>query len=444
MTALLRGADRAALAAGLARRLREAGVAVGVSGVEAFAAALAATAGTAPFEARRLYWLARVTLVSRHDDLAAFDRVFAAAFGGAGLRLDPAARRAAAAPAAPARAASPPSAGRRLPRGSAVPGVTPAAAALPWIARTGSSVADAARAVPDPAASTVRAVAATPFEVLDPEGLARMSDSLAAVLAHRPVRRSRRTDEHPRGTRVLPRATLARSTARGGGEPLELAVGRARAVPRRLVVLCDVSRSMQPYATAYLHLARAAARAGNAEVYAFSHDLTRLTPVLSRRGAAEALELATERVTDRFGGTRIATSVRALLADRHARECRGAVVLVASDGWDGDDPALLRDAMARLRRRAHRVVWVNPRVAAAGFAPLAGGMAAALPHCDALLPGHTLEAMTDVAAALRDPRQRPGGVSSRGSRAPRGGSGPSRRPRRAASPGSPGASGRTG
>jgi hypothetical protein len=201
---------------------------------------------------------------------------------------------------------------------------------------------------------------------------------------------------------------------------------------------------MQPFAAAYLTVAHAVARAGTAEVYAFSASLTRLTPALSRRGPDEALRLAEARAVDRFGGTRIATAVRALLADRHAAGCRGAVVLVASDGWDGDDPARLRDAMVRLRRRAHRVVWVNPRAAAPGFAPATGGMAAALPSCDALLPGHTLEAIGDVGAALADPGSARRGVSSTASRAPRGGSGPRPRPRRAASPGSPAASARTG
>jgi hypothetical protein len=103
---------------------------------------------------------------------------------------------------------------------------------------------------------------------------------------------------------------------------------------------------MQPFAAAYLTVARSVARAGTAEVYAFSASLARLTPALARRGPDEALRLAEARAVDRFGGTRIATAVRALLTDRHAAGCRGAVVLVASDGWDGDDPALLRDAMA--------------------------------------------------------------------------------------------------
>jgi uncharacterized protein with von Willebrand factor type A (vWA) domain len=439
-----RGVDRAVLAATLARRLRAAGVSVGVGGVEAFAAALGTT-GHAGFpggtgDARRLYWLARVTLVTRHDDLAAFDAVFAAVFGGdAGPRLDPQARRTGA--AGPRPADRPPGAG------PATPGRVAPATPLPWVTRAAAARAaehgddaDDSSSTPDHAATTLRSLATTPFDALDDDGRAALADRLEAALADRPTRRSRRLDKHPRGVRVLPRPTLARIAATGG-EPFDLAAGRPRRVPRRLVVLVDVSRSMQPFAAAYLAVARAVARAGTAEVYAFSASLTRLTPALSRRGPDDALRLAEARAVDRFGGTRIATAVRALLADRHAAGCRGAVVLVASDGWDGDDPALLRDAMARLRRRAHRVVWVNPRAAAPGFAPATGGMAAALPYCDALLPGHTLEAIGDVGAALRAPGTR---LSSTASRAPRGGSGPHPRRRRAASPGSRAASARSG
>jgi uncharacterized protein with von Willebrand factor type A (vWA) domain len=105
-------------------------------------------------------------------------------------------------------------------------------------------------------------------------------------------------------------------------------------------------------------------------------------------------------VNDRFGGTRIASNLRALLASHHGGATRGAVVIIASDGWDSDDPAALAAVMARLRRRAHRVIWMNPRAAAPGFEPLVGAMAAALPHCDELLPAHNLRALAGVIAAI--------------------------------------------
>jgi hypothetical protein len=157
---------------------------------------------------------------------------------------------------------------------------------------------------------------------------------------------------------------------------------------------------MQPYATAYLHLMRAATLTTDAEVFAFATSLTRLTSVLAHRSVSVAVEQATARVTDRFGGTRIAANIRALLASRHGNAVRGAIVVVASDGWDSAPPEQLAAAMARLRRRTYRLVWVNPRTAAPGFAPLVGSMAAALPYCDELLPAHTVRALGDVVTAM--------------------------------------------
>jgi uncharacterized protein with von Willebrand factor type A (vWA) domain len=125
-----------------------------------------------------------------------------------------------------------------------------------------------------------------------------------------------------------------------------------------------------------------------------------LTAVLAHRSAPRAVQLATDAVEDRFGGTRIATTIESLLRSRHGSALRAATVVIASDGWDSDPPDRLERAMRRLRRRAHAVLWVNPRAAAPGYAPTAGGMAAALPHCDALLPGHSLRALLAVVDAI--------------------------------------------
>ena len=126
-----------------------------------------------------------------------------------------------------------------------------------------------------------------------------------------------------------------------------------------------------------------------------------------------AIDTATAAVVDRFGGTRIATNVRALLRSRHGDATRGAIVVVASDGWDSDPPESLAAAMDRLRRRSHRVVWLNPRAGAPGFEPRVGSMAAALPSCDG---SSRLARFRDLADALvaisRRPRRT--GVSSRG------------------------------
>jgi uncharacterized protein len=160
---------------------------------------------------------------------------------------------------------------------------------------------------------------------------------------------------------------------------------------------------MQPYAAIYLHLMRAAVlrQAGiRPEVFAFSTSLTRLTSVLSHRSAEVALEHANAKVLDRYGGTFIGRSVGALLAPPHGNALRGAVVIIASDGWDSDPPEVLGHAMARLRRRAELLVWLNPRAARSEFQPLAGSMAAALPYCDLFLPAHSLTGLHELLLAL--------------------------------------------
>ncbi len=136
------------------------------------------------------------------------------------------------------------------------------------------------------------------------------------------------------------------------------------------------------------------------EVFAFSTSLTRLTAVLSHRSAEVALERANAQVTDRYGGTFIGRSLGALLAPPHGNLLRGAVVIIASDGWDSDPPDVLGHAMARLRRRAEVLVWLNPRAAHGEFQPLAGSMAAALPYCDLFLPAHSLAGLREFLLAL--------------------------------------------
>jgi hypothetical protein len=165
-------------------------------------------------------------------------------------------------------------------------------------------------------------------------------------------------------------------------------------------MLCDVSQSMQSYAAAYLHLMRAVALTTDAEVFAFATTLTRLTAVLVYKSPALAMQQATEKVADRFGGTRIASNIRTLLASRHGGATRGAIVIIASDGWDSDPPDELAKVMARLHRRAYQVLWLNPRAAAPDFAPLVAGFAAALPYCDYVLPAHNIRALGDVVSAI--------------------------------------------
>src|ERR1700748_1425597 len=180
---------------------------------------------------------------------------------------------------------------------------------------------------------------------------------------------------------------------------------RRRVVPRRLVLLCDISGSMEPYARAYLQFLTCAAGGGDrrtrSEAFVFATRLTRLTRALHSRNPERAIQRAAGTAPDWARGTRIGDALKAF-NDRHGRRgmARGAVVVILSDGWERGDPALVGREMERLSRLAYRIVWVNPRAAAAGFAPRAGGMAAALPYCDALVSGHSLQALDEVVDAI--------------------------------------------
>lgn len=222
---------------------------------------------------------------------------------------------------------------------------------------------------------------------------------LALALRRPCTRRTRRLTADHTGSRIALRPTVARAR-RTGWEPIELVRVRPVRKPRRIVMLCDVSQSMQAQVPAYFHLMRTLVLLADAEVFAFATGLSRLTPMLSHRSAAAAVALATASVPDRFGGTRIADNVQALLAGRHGNAVRGAIVLIGSDGWDSGDPQRLAAAMVRLRRRAHRVIWMNPRAGAAGFQPLVSTMAAALPSCDRLLPAADFRSLAQVVAEL--------------------------------------------
>jgi len=137
----------------------------------------------------------------------------------------------------------------------------------------------------------------------------------------------------------------------------------------------------------------------------FATRLTRLTRALASRNPERAIQRAAVAAPDWSSGTRIGDALKAF-NDRHGRRgmARGAVVVILSDGWERGEPALVGREMERLRRLAYRIVWVNPRVSARGFEARAGGLVAALPHCDALVSGHSLEALDEVAEAIGAPR----------------------------------------
>jgi uncharacterized protein with von Willebrand factor type A (vWA) domain len=161
---------------------------------------------------------------------------------------------------------------------------------------------------------------------------------------------------------------------------------------------------MEPYARAMVMFLQAAVQSGrHVEGFTFGTRLTRLTPHLVGRDPDRALRSAARAVPDWAGGTRIGENLKAFndIWGRRALT-RGAVVVIASDGWERGDPALLGQEMARLQRAAHSVVWVNPLAGAEGYRPLVAGMATALPYVDRFLPGHNLRALETLAGVLEE------------------------------------------
>jgi uncharacterized protein with von Willebrand factor type A (vWA) domain len=333
-----------------------------------------------------LYWCARVSLLRSVADLSTFDRMFALVFRGlvdvAESRGDENAPRAGGASVSGGLAAS---------AAMMVPALSPGTRR-----RDGGGPGQ-----PIPAlASDQERLTSVDFASLSSDELAVMAPLLHALAMRPPLRVSRRRRRHRRGDRLDVRATIRHST-RSGGDPVAAIRRTRKERPRRIVALLDISGSMEPYSRAYLHLLWGAVTRARAEVFVFATRLTRLTTALRHGNPDVALDRAAALMPDWSGGTRIGAAVREFM-DRYGRRgmAHGAVVLVVSDGWERADPALLRRQMSALSLRAHRVVWANPRTAAPGFEPLAGGMAAALPSVDALVSGHSTEALAEVLDAL--------------------------------------------
>jgi uncharacterized protein with von Willebrand factor type A (vWA) domain len=384
--------DLPALAAGFGQRLRAAGVPMTPGRVADLARALALVR---PNSRRRLYWTARAVLVSDPTQVAAFDSVFRAVFGNGrseeSFDLDEVRTVAVAAPPD-----DQPRAEHRTVGGEAG-ATTPA----PAPARGEGDQDGPEVEVPVAMASDEERLAARSFDALEPFELAQLHRLMTRLALETPRRRTRRYEQGRHGQHVDLRRTL-RASLRTGGDPIRLARRRRRVAARRLVMLCDISGSMEPYARAYLQFLTCAAGSGpNAEAFVFATRLTRLTRALAARHPERAIQRAAAAAPDWSSGTRIGDALKTF-NDRHGRRgmARGAVVVILSDGWERGDPALVGREMARLARLAHRIVWVNPRVSASAFSVQAGGMVAALPHCDALVSGHSFEALGEVAAAI--------------------------------------------
>ena len=259
-------------------------------------------------------------------------------------------------------------------------------------------------------ASATERLSATDFAELTPGELLQLASVMRRLRLAVPQRRSRRQRRGPRGRQADLRATL-RHARQTGAEPFGIIRKDPVRRPRKLVVLCDISGSMEPYARAMLQLLYCAAGGARAEVFSFATRLTRLTRTLAEPQPGLALWRAGQVAPDWSGGTRIGASLKEFNDSFGCRGlARGAVVVVVSDGWDTGDPAVLRREMARLSRVAFRIIWVNPRAHRPGYRPLAGGMAAAWPYCDAVVSAGRLDALGELTAALAGPvRRRPGG-----------------------------------
>lgn len=276
--------------------------------------------------------------------------------------------------------------------------------ALDWMNALGLSSPGVAREVEGPPASST---GYSSQELLRQRDFREMSwDELAAVrrLLHQSPwkvaeRRTRRLRADHRGSVEL-RRTL-RAAARQGGDAPFLARASVSTRRRPLVILCDVSGSMDRYSRHLLVFAHVIGRRERVETFAFSTHLTRITHLLRHGDIDSALDHVAAQVHDIGGGTRIADALHTFQRD-HARRVlgHGAVVLIISDGWDRGDPEQLGREMARLRRSCHRLIWLNPLLGSAAYQPETRGMAAALPHCDDFVSAHNVDALDALGRLL--------------------------------------------
>jgi uncharacterized protein with von Willebrand factor type A (vWA) domain len=387
--------DFAALGAAFGQQLRVAGLPVTPARTSRF---LDSIFLATPSSLDELYWLGRVNLISQRDHIRLYDSTFHRFFSGI-VHLTNTDTPADAAPSGAARSAG----DHRDPPSTALNAkaqAPPLTTATPGPSTDGDSDDDESHSLLA-AASSVERLTQRDFAECSPEELSlltRLVEQLPLVPPTRPARRKRR---HRRGHDIDLRDTLRRAR-RTGGEPMHRARKRRTQKPRRVVLIADVSGSMEPYARVYLHLMRGAVAAlAGAEAFVFATRLTRLTRSLADGSPDQAYREVSQATPDWSGGTRIGATIQEFV-DTYGRRgmARGSVIVIVSDGWETVDPQPLARAMTQLHLLAHSIIWVNPRSAAAGFAPLAGGMAAALPHVDTFVSGHSLVAVEEVVQAI--------------------------------------------
>ncbi len=370
------------MATAFARLLRGLGLSVPIGCVLTFTEALGALGIN---ERDSVYWAGRATLVRRPEDLALFDRAFA----------------------------------------------------VFWEARDGASTeeaesepqhisiemddddppddddqATAADANDDPTIhlrfSAIEVLRRKDFGAYSNDELQMAQQLMSRLRFVGPPRQSLRLSASKRQRHRPDLRRTVRASLRSGGEPVRRYYREPGERMRRLVLLLDVSGSMEPYARALLRFVQAAvAGRQRVEAFALGTRLTRVTKELSSRDPDKALMLASNRVTDWSGGTRLGECLRLFNDEWGVRGmARGAIVVVLSDGWDRGEPQLLAEQMQRLQRITHSLVWVNPLKVTPGYAPLARGMAAALPYVDHFVEGHSLAAMEELARVISGSTER--------------------------------------
>ena len=363
--------------AAVAAILRDQGARVGLGELLTAHRALEAVDCTSREDARLAL---RAVLCSERGDLAKFERAFYSVFGDARVPVD----------------------GNPFDELEGMPREVLPHAGIPTSAPPPPD--QATEATPVPAAwSDVELLRHKDFATYTDLEMAAARELIARLAQRRPTRLSRRTRPSRRRGHSPDLRRMVRGSLRTAGEPIDRVWRAPSRRPRPMALVLDVSGSMTPYARMLLQYLHASVAAGRrVEAFAFGTRLTRITHELSGRDHDRALERAAEAVTDFSGGTRIGTALATLNREHGRRVGRGAVVVILSDGWDRGDPDVLAVEIARLRRSAHRLVWLNPLAAHPEFAPLTRGMRAAIPHTDELLAGNSLASLEQLAVILEE------------------------------------------
>ncbi len=325
-------------------------------------------------EREHLYWAGRFAFCSTKEDLPRYDQAFAAWFGGT-----LAARHSMPAETSQVKVAVPGDFG-------------------------GTNEEDDDEGKKTATASDAEVLRTADIAILTPDARRAVERWISLL---RPIGATRQTRRFQlRGAELVDRRRTVRAALRAGGEVAEIALRQRREVPRHIVFLIDISGSMKTYGSAYLRFAYATRRVrAKTEVFTVGTRLTRVTRAISQPHVERAIKDVMGEIPDWSGGTRLGLQLRQFVRNYGARGlARGAIVVIASDGWERGDVSMLGDSMAHLSRLAHRVIWVNPHLHRPGFAPLTAGMEISMPYISTLLSGHSLAAFEDLTREIAHSR----------------------------------------